>query len=56
LLQDFSHVFPQELPSVLPPMRDIQHRIDLVLGASLPNCPAYRMNATEYNELNRQVQ
>ena len=49
-------MFPQELPSVLPPMRDIQHRIDLVPGASLPNRPTYCMNPTEYNELNRQVQ
>jgi hypothetical protein len=56
LLQEFSDVFPQELPSVLPPMRDIQHRIDLIPGASLPNRPAYRMNPTDYNELNRQVQ
>jgi hypothetical protein len=35
LLRDFSDVFPQELPSVLPPMRDIQHRIDLAKLSSL---------------------
>jgi hypothetical protein len=39
---------PQELLSVVPPMRDIQHRIDLVLGASLPNHLAYHMNPTDH--------
>lgn len=37
-------------------MRDNQHRIDLVPGASLPYRPAYHMNPTEYNELNQQVE
>ncbi|RVW75570.1 Transposon Ty3-G Gag-Pol polyprotein [Vitis vinifera] len=55
ILDDFSDLWPAELPNELPPMRDIQHAIDLIPGASLPNLPAYRMNPTEHAELKRQV-
>ncbi|RVW55375.1 Transposon Ty3-I Gag-Pol polyprotein [Vitis vinifera] len=55
ILDDFSDLWPVELPNELPPMRDIQHAIDLIPGASLPNLPAYRMNPTEHAELKRQV-
>ena len=51
LLQDFEDVFPDELPAGLPPLRGIEHQIDLVPGASLPNRPAYRTNLKETKEI-----
>ena len=37
-------------------MRGIEHHIDLLPGAALPNKPAYKCNPTETKELQRQVQ
>ena len=53
ILMEFAD--PEELPDSLPPMRDIQHAIDLVLRPSLPNLPHYRMNPIEHAELKREV-
>ena len=55
VLREYADVIPNELPDGLPPKRDIQHHIDLLPGASLPNLAAYRMNPTQHAELNRQV-
>lgn len=55
LIAEFIDVFPDDIPAGLPLMRDIQHCIDFLPGASLPNKPAYRMNPKEYQELHRQV-
>jgi hypothetical protein len=52
LLKEYVDVFPQEWP----PLRDIQHCIDLVPGSALPNKPAYRMSPKEREELQRQVE
>lgn len=48
-------MFPKDLPNELLPMRDIQHVIDLVPNATLPNLPHYKINPTEHAELKRQV-
>jgi hypothetical protein len=58
LLQDYEDIMPEELPFALPPMRGIQHAIDLMPGASLTNLPSYRMTSTpaKNQELQRQIQ
>ena len=56
LLQDFQDVFPASVPSGLPPLRGIEHQIDLIPGASLPNRPAYRSNPQETTEIQKQVE
>ncbi|XP_056854299.1 uncharacterized protein LOC130503756 [Raphanus sativus] len=55
LLQEFKDVFPEEAPQGLPPIRGIEHQIDFIPGASLPNKPAYRTNPLETKELQQQV-
>ncbi|GKC94625.1 putative CCCH-type zinc finger family protein, partial [Tanacetum coccineum] len=56
ILEEFADVVPQELPYGLPPMRDIQHCIDFLPGATIPHKAAYRINPREHDELKRQVQ
>ena len=56
LLQEYEDVFPDEIPNGLPPIRGIEHQIDLVPGAPLPNRPAYKMGPDETKELQRQIE
>jgi hypothetical protein len=56
LLQEFKDIFPAEIPPGLPPLRGIEHQIDLISGASLTNRAAYRINPEETKEIQRQVQ
>ena len=55
LLQEFEDVFPDEKPHGLPPILGIEHQIDFVPNASIPNRPAYRSNLDKTKELQRQV-
>jgi hypothetical protein len=56
LLQEFKDVFHVEIPPGLPLLRGIEHQIDMIPGASLPNRVAYRTNPKEMKEIQRQVQ
>jgi hypothetical protein len=37
VLQEFADVFPKEVPVGLPPLRCIEHQIDLIPGTALPS-------------------
>ena len=56
LLEEFAGVFPPKLPNALPPIRDIQHQIDLVPKTTLPNKSHYRMSPKKHEQLCRQVE
>jgi hypothetical protein len=54
-MQEFDDVFPEDIPNGLPPLRGIEHQIDLVPGALIPNHPTYKSNPEKMKELQRQV-
>jgi hypothetical protein len=53
VLQEYEDMFPEEVPPGLPPKRGIEHQIDLVPCASLPNRAPYRINLEETKEIQR---
>ena len=56
LLQEYADVFPTDLPPGLPPLCGIEHQIDLIPDAQLPNRAPYHTNPDETKEIQRQVQ
>ncbi|KAI3701816.1 hypothetical protein L6452_27177 [Arctium lappa] len=55
VVRDYPEVFPKELPGV-PPERQVEFRIDLVLGAAPIARVPYRLAPTEMQELMKQLQ
>ncbi|XP_051145003.1 uncharacterized protein LOC127260961 [Andrographis paniculata] len=55
LLQEYQDVFPDEVTGGLPPIRGIEHQMDLIPGASIPNCPAYKASPEEVKEIRKHV-
>ena len=46
-MHEFKDAFPNEIPHGLPLSRGIEHQVDLLSGASLPNRPGYKSNPQE---------
>jgi hypothetical protein len=55
LLQEFKDIFLAEVPPGLPPLRGIEHQIDLNPGETLTNRAAYGTNPEETKEIQRQI-
>ena len=53
ILDEFKDVLTNELPEELPPMRVVDHKIELVPGAEPQNKVPYRLNQNELIELKR---
>ena len=55
MIKEFPDVFPEELPS-LPPEREVDLYIEVVLGTTHISKAPYRMAPTELKELKTQLQ
>ncbi|GJX69179.1 putative reverse transcriptase domain-containing protein [Tanacetum coccineum] len=55
VVQEFPEVFPEDLPGI-PPTRQVEFRIDLVLGATPVARAPYRLAPSEMKELAEQLQ
>ncbi|KAH9704928.1 hypothetical protein KPL70_011665 [Citrus sinensis] len=53
--KQYEDVFLEEAPRDLPSIRGIEHQIDFVPDATIPNRPTYKSNPEETEELQRQV-
>ena len=56
MLSDYNDIIVDDLPDDLPPVRSINHHIDLILGETLPNKASYRMTSTENEKIRKRVQ
>jgi hypothetical protein len=55
VLEEYKDLFPDDLPSGLPPTRDIDHKIEIIPGSAPPVRAPYRMSVPELDELKKHV-
>ena len=55
VLEKNKDVMPDELPKTLPPRREVDHKIELEVGAKPPAHAPYRMAGPELEELRKQL-
>ncbi|RDY10212.1 hypothetical protein CR513_05297, partial [Mucuna pruriens] len=55
MLEEYNGIFPKDMPHSLSLLKGIEHHINLTIGASFPNRPAYRANLEVFKEIQKQV-
>lgn len=55
VVREFQDVFPEDIPG-MPPRRDVEFTVDLVLGTGPISKAPYRMAPAEMNELKNQLE
>ena len=55
LLEEFSDLFPEQLPKCRPPKREVEFESKTEEGVVPPNKPPYRLSPKEHDELQAQI-
>lgn len=56
LLNKYKDIVVDELPSSLPPIRDVIHHIEFIPGENLPKKVAYKMTPQQNEQIRKQIQ
>ena len=55
LIQEYRDIFPEKLPKGVPPLREVQHKIEIKPGSKPPYQPPYRLDPAEQDELEERI-
>ena len=55
LIQEYRDLFPAQLPKGIPPLREVQHQIDVEPGSKPPYRPPYRLGPAEQDKLEEHI-
>ena len=55
LIKEYQDIFPEKLPKGVPPLREVQHKIEIEPGSKPPYRPPYRLGPAEQDELEEQI-
>ena len=50
LIKEYRDIFPETLPKGVPPLREVQHKIEIEPDSKPPYRPPYRLGRAEQDE------